>query len=205
MTKSHHDVRPRFFSSPDQFRKWLEKNHDRATELFVGFHKKSSGKKSITYPEALDEALCFGWIDGVRHSINGTDYTTRFTPRKPKSNWSLINIRHVARLKEGGRMAPAGLKAFDARDPGRSGVYSFENAPRELSPEYEKRFRRNKAAWEFFQAEPAFVRRTATFWVMSAKKEETRIRRLEQLIASSEKGERRGVLVPKRKDDRGHG
>ncbi|HET7112597.1 MAG TPA: YdeI/OmpD-associated family protein [Pyrinomonadaceae bacterium] len=187
-------MKPKFFSSPEQFRQWLEQNHDRADELLVGFHKKDSGKKSVTYPQALDEALCFGWIDGVRRSLDETSYTIRFTPRKPKSIWSLVNVRHVERLKKEGRMAQPGLKAYALRDPQRTGIYAFENATREFSPEYEKKFRANKPAWEFFQSEPPSIRKTCIFWVMSAKKEETRLRRLENLIDSSSKGIRRGVM-----------
>lgn len=191
-------MKPKFFSSPEKFREWLEQNHDRTNELLVGFHKKGSAKKSITYPEALDEALCFGWIDGVRRNFDETSYTIRFTPRKPKSIWSLVNVRHVERLTKDGRMAEPGMKAYALRDPKRTGVYAFENAPREFSPEYEKKFRANKKAWEFFQKEPPSVRRTCIFWVMSAKKEETRLRRLEQLIDSSAKGIRRGVMETKK-------
>src|SRR5215211_3256890 len=137
-------MKAKFFSSPAQFRQWLEQNHDRATELLVRFHKKSSGKKSITYAEALDEALCFGWIDGVRRNLNETSYTIRFTPRKPKSIWSLVNVKHVERLQKEGRMQAAGLEAYARRDPKRTGIYSFENRPRDLSPAYEKIFRENK-------------------------------------------------------------
>lgn len=191
-------MKPKFFSSPEKFREWLEQNHDRTNELLVGFHKKGSAKKSITYPEALDEALCFGWIDGVRRNFDETSYTIRFTPRKPKSIWSLVNVRHVERLTKDGRMAEPGMKAYALRDPKRTGVYAFENAPREFSPEYEKKFRANKTAWEFFQKEPPSIRRTCIFWVMSAKKEETRLRRLEQLIDSSAKGIRRGVMETKK-------
>ncbi|HKR13448.1 MAG TPA: YdeI/OmpD-associated family protein [Pyrinomonadaceae bacterium] len=190
-------MKPKFFSSPEKFREWLDQNHDRANELLVGFHKKASGKKSITYPEALDEALCFGWIDGVRRNLDETSYTIRFTPRKPKSIWSLVNVRHVERLTKDGRMAEPGLKAYALRDPKHTGVYAFENAPREFSPEYEKKFRANKAAWKFFETEPPSIRRTCIFWVMNAKKEETRLRRLEQLIDSSANGIRRGVMETK--------
>lgn len=190
-------MEPKFFTSPKQFRRWLEKNHDRARELLVGFHKKDSGKKSITYPEALDEALCFGWIDGVRRSRDETSYTIRFTPRKPKSIWSNVNVRHVERLLKEGRMAAPGLEAYALRDPKRTGIYAFENRPREFSPEFEKKFRANKRAWEFFQSEPPSIRKTCVFWVMSAKKDETRLRRLEQLIDSSSKGIRRGVMESK--------
>jgi uncharacterized protein YdeI (YjbR/CyaY-like superfamily) len=191
-------MKPKFFSSPEQFREWLEKNHDRASELLVGFHRKASGKKSITYSEALDEALCFGWIDGVRRNVDETSYSIRFTPRKPKSIWSNVNVRHVERLTKEGRMAEPGLKAYALRDPKRTGIYAFENTPREFSPEYEKKFRANKPAWAFFEKEPPSIRRTCIYWVMSAKKEETRLRRLEQLIESSAKGIRRGVMETKK-------
>lgn len=187
-------MKVKFFSSQAEFRKWLEKNHDSASELFVGFHKKASGKKSITYPEALDEALCFGWIDGVRRSIDETSYTTRFTPRKPKSIWSLVNVRHVERLKKAGLMHPAGLAAFEKRDPKRTGIYSFENEPVRLSPAYEKKFRQNKKAWKFFEEQPAGYKKLMIFRIMSGKKEETRLRRLEQTIEVSEKGLRMGLM-----------
>ena len=190
-------MKPKFFSAPDQFRRWLEQNHDRETELLVGFHKKSSGKKSITYAEALDEALCFGWIDGVRKNFDETSYTIRFTPRKPRSIWSNVNVNHVERLKKAGRMQPPGLAAYDRRDPKRTGIYAFENRPRELAPAYEKMFRQNRRAWKFFEQTPPGLKRTIIFWVMSAKKEETQLRRLKQLIENSEKGIRSGVLTPK--------
>jgi uncharacterized protein YdeI (YjbR/CyaY-like superfamily) len=192
-------MNPRFFATPDQFHKWLVKNHASAKELLVGFHKKSSGKKSITYPEALDEALCFGWIDGVRNSLNDDSYTIRFTPRRTKSIWSLVNVRHVERLKKEGRMQPAGLAAFELRDAKRTGIYSFENRPRELSIEVQKIFRANKEAWNFFNTQPPFYKRTIAFWVMSAKKEETRMRRLNRLIEASAREERVGILEPKKK------
>jgi len=190
-------MKPKFFSSPAQFRQWLEQNHDRATELLVGFHKKSSGKKSITYAEALDEALCFGWIDGVRKGLNETSYVQRFSPRKPRSIWSLINVRHVERLKKQGRMHPAGLGAYARRDPKRTGIYSFENEPHKLAPAYEKRFRENKNAWKFFQEQPPYYKKLMIFRIMSAKKEETRLRRLEQTIESSVQGKRIGLLTAK--------
>jgi len=183
-------MQPKFFTTPGKFREWLERNHDRETELLLGFHKKSSGKKSVTYAEALDEALCFGWIDGVRKNFDETSYTIRFTPRKPTSIWSLVNVNHVERLKKGGRMHAAGLAAYERRTPERTGIYAFENRPRELSPKYEKTFRRNKAAWKFFQEQPAGYKRLMIFWTMSAKKEETRLSRLQRLIESSEKGVR---------------
>src|SRR6185369_7952462 len=159
-------------------------------EILVGFHKKNSGKKSITYAEALDEALCFGWIDGVRRNFDETSYTIRFTPRKPRSIWSLVNVRHVERLQKEGRMHPAGTAAFERRTPERTGIYSFENRPRELSAEFQKEFRKNKPAWEFFQKQPPGYKRLMSFWVMSAKKDETRMARLKRLIESSAKRER---------------
>jgi len=192
-------MKPRFFANQTQFHSWLVKNHDSQKELLIGFHKKSSGKKSITYPEALDEALCFGWIDGVRKTVDEDSYTIRFTPRKPKSIWSLVNVRHVERLKKEGRMQASGLTAFDARDPKRTGIYSFENRPRELSRVYQKILRANKQAWEFFNAQAPFYKRTIAFWVMSAKKEETRLSRLNRLIEDSARGVRVGILEPKKK------
>ena len=187
-------MQAKFFTSAEQFRRWLERNHDSKTELLVGFHKKSSVKKSISYGEALDEALCYGWIDGVRKSLNETSYTIRFTPRKTTSIWSNVNVNHVERLQKEGRMHRAGLEAYERRNPERTGIYSFENRPRELAPEYEKLFRQNKAAWKFFQEQPPSYKRLLIFRTMSAKKEETRLRRLEQLIECSEKGERMGIL-----------
>jgi uncharacterized protein YdeI (YjbR/CyaY-like superfamily) len=186
-------VKPKHFQSAEEFRDWLQKNHADATELWVGFYRKSSGKGGLTYPEALDAALCFGWIDGVRKKVDNVRYTQRFTPRKPRSNWSLVNIRHAERLKKAGRMAAAGLNAFAARETARSGVYSFENKPRRLSRELERQFKLDRAAWEFFQSQPAGYRRVATFWVMSAKRDETRRRRLAQLMQDS--GNRRRIAL----------
>ena len=190
---------PRFFANPLQFHNWLAKNHDSEKEILVGFHKKASRKKSITYSEALDEALCFGWIDGVRKSLNDDSYTIRFTPRRSKSIWSLVNVRHIERLQKEGRMQPSGLAAFDARDPKRTGIYAFENRPRKLSRGYEKILRANKKAWEFFCTQPPFYKRTIAFWVMGAKKEETRLSRLNRLIDSSGRGERVGILESNKK------
>ena len=187
-------MEPKFFSSAQKFRQWLERNHDKATELSVGFYKKASGKKSLTYPEAVEEALCFGWIDGVRKTIDETSYMQRFTPRKPRSIWSNVNVGHVERLKKEGRMAEPGLKAYALRDPKRTGIYAFENEPRAFSPEFEKKFRANKRAWEFFQSEPPSIRKVCISWVMTAKKEETRLRRLDQLIARAAQGIRSGVM-----------
>lgn len=193
-------MKPKFFATREKFREWLEKNHASATELEVGFYRKGSGKQSITYAEALDEALCFGWIDGVRRSLDETSYKQRFTPRRARSIWSLVNVKHVERLKKEGRMHAAGLAAYEQRDPKRTGIYSFENAPRELSAEYEKEFRKTKGAWEYFQTYPPYLKKTVSYWVMSAKKEETRLARLRRLIESSARGERIGVLPAKSKD-----
>jgi uncharacterized protein YdeI (YjbR/CyaY-like superfamily) len=194
-------MKPTFFSRPAQFREWLATNHNRAGELLVGFHKKSSGKKSITYAEALDEALCFGWIDGVRKNLNEASYTIRFTPRKSRSIWSLVNVRHVERLQKQGRMQAPGLEAYARRDPKRTGIYAFENAQKELPAEYDRALRKNKTAWKYFEQQPPYYKKTIVHWVTSARKEETRLRRLQQLIDSCEKGVRVGLLNPKPKDN----
>lgn len=183
-------ARPRFFRSPAEFRKWLEKNNDRESELLVGFYKKSSGKRGITYEEALDEALCFGWIDGVRRSVDDERSTIRFTPRRQRSNWSLKNIRRVNELTKLGRMAPPGIAAFERRDPSEAGTYSFEQANPRLDQGLERRFRRNRGAWQFWEAQPPGYRKAATWWVVSAKREETRLRRLQTLIEDSANGRR---------------
>ena len=192
------EVKPRYFSGPTAFRKWLEKNHDKKSELLVGLHKKNSGKKTLTYAEALDEALCFGWIDGVRKNFDEISYTIRFTPRKAKSIWSRINVNHVARLKKEGRMMPSGLSAFAKKEDKRTGIYSFENAPREFPSNFLKTFRANKEGWKIFSAQPPGYRRLGVFWVVSAKREETQLRRLEHLIKISAKSERLGLLEKKK-------
>jgi uncharacterized protein YdeI (YjbR/CyaY-like superfamily) len=177
-----------FFPSPAAFRQWLEKHHGQEKELWVGFYKKGSGTEGITWKESVDEALCFGWIDGVRKSIDDTRYKIRFTPRKPGSIWSLVNKKRVEELTQLGRMTPAGLKAFESRDQKKTGIYAYESAEQKLDPASEKRFRANEKAWEFFQSQPAWYRRTAIFRVVSAKKEETREKRLARLIEDSEQG-----------------
>ena len=184
----------KYFKSASEFRRWLEVNHARLSEVWVGFSKKDSGKGGLTYAEAVDEALCFGWIDGLKKRVDELSYTHRFTPRKPKSNWSRINIQHVERLKMAGRMTLAGLEAYAAREPERSGFYSFENAPRRLAAADEKQFKADKTAWEFFQQQPPGYQRLAIWWVVSAKKPETRARRLGQLIAESRNAHRLGQL-----------
>jgi uncharacterized protein YdeI (YjbR/CyaY-like superfamily) len=174
----------KFFRSVSEFRLWLEKNHAIAGELWLGFYNQRSEKRGITYREALDEALCCGWIDGVRKSIDETRYKQRFTPRKEKSYWSTINIRRVQELAKLGRMASAGMKAFERRT-GDSGKYSFESRPTKLPAAYEKQFKANSEAWRFFCGQASWYQRSATFWVVSAKLEETRQRRLATLIGDS--------------------
>jgi uncharacterized protein YdeI (YjbR/CyaY-like superfamily) len=190
-------VHPIFFGSPEEFRAWLEEHHATATELLAGFHKKSTGRPTMTWTESVREALCFGWIDGIRRSLGDESYTIRFTPRKPRSNWSSLNVRHVEELIREGRMTPAGLAAYEARTPERTGVYAFEqrHAAR-LEPDQEERLRADPKAWEFFQAQPASYRQTAIYWVVSAKREETRARRLATLISDSAAGRRLAQLTP---------
>lgn len=175
----------KFFKTPADFRKWFETHHASATELWVGFYKKDSGKKSITWPQSVDEALCFGWIDGLRRGIDEVSYKIRFTPRKQRSTWSAVNIKRVGELSEQGLMQPTGLKAFAARQENRSGIYAYEQRSPELPDEYAKKLRKNPAAWKFFQAQPPSYRKAANWWVLSAKQEETRLRRLDKLIDDS--------------------
>ena len=185
------------FSSPEEFRKWLAKNHASATELFVGFYKTASAKKGATYAQALDEALCFGWIDGVRRSVDSDSYMIRFTLRKPKSIWSLVNVRHVKRLQKAGKMAEPGLKAFALREKQRTGIYSFEQKRPGLSTKFKKLFRANGPAWKFLSRQAPWYQRTAGYWVSSAKHEETRMRRLAKLMEVSANGQRLDQLTPK--------
>jgi uncharacterized protein YdeI (YjbR/CyaY-like superfamily) len=178
---------PVFFAKPSEFHAWLETNHDKAPEVWVGFHKKNSGKPSITWPESVDEALCFGWIDSVRRSVNDTSYANRFTRRKVRSTWSAVNIKRAKELISLGHMQPAGLKAFEQRTDERSAIYSYEQRrSANLGVAFEKQFRANEKAWKFFRARPPWYQRAATFWVLNAKKEETRLKRLARLIDDSE-------------------
>lgn len=184
--------KPTFFTSPPEFRVWLKKHHADVQELWVGFYKRSTATPSLTWPESVDCALCFGWIDGLRKSLGETSYMIRFTPRRPTSTWSAINIKRIAELEKMGLMQPAGRKAFEQRKHDKSAIYSYENrAAAKLNTTQEKEFRANKAAWEFFQAQPPWYRRTATYWVASAKKQETKQRRLAALMESS--GNRRRI------------
>lgn len=181
-------MKPTFFPSPSKFRQWLAANHDKASELWVGYYKKDSGQPSLTWPESVDEALCFGWIDGVRKSIDEVSYMIRFTPRKPGSIWSAVNIKRAAELIELGLMQPAGLKAFQNRQEARSAVYAYEQRGQKLDGAYERKLRANKKAWAFFQAQPPSYQKAASWWVISAKQEETRLKRLEKLIEDSASG-----------------
>ncbi len=185
-----------YFPSAAHFRRWLEASHEARTELQVGFYHKRSGKGGLTYPEALDEALCFGWIDGVRKNTGADSYAIRFTPRKTGSIWSLVNIRHVGRLTAAGKMHAAGLKVFGARLAHRTGIYAFEQkTAHKLPAVYEKEFRANKKAWAFFTAQAPWYQRTAIYKVVSPKQEATRLRWLGLLIADSAKGKRLDVLT----------
>ena len=181
---------PKFFKTPAAFRKWLAANHAKAKELTVGFYKKSTGKPSLTWPESVDEALCFGWIDGVRRNIDEESYQIRFSPRRPGSIWSNVNARNVERLIKEDRMQPPGLKAYAARKENRYGIYSYEQRSPELVEPYAAKLKGNQKAWEFFQAQPPSYRKTMNWYVVSAKREETRLKRLQQLIENSAQGKR---------------
>ena len=179
-----------YFESADAFRAWLAENHETATELLVGFWKVGSGQPSLTWPEAVDQALCFGWIDGVRRGVDEQRYTIRFSPRRRGSTWSNVNVAKVERLLAAGLMAPAGIKAWEERDPAKTGIYSFENERQPLAPEYERVLRSDEAAWAFWERQPPSYRRMATYWIMSAKQEATRQRRLARVVADSAAGKR---------------
>ena len=184
-------MKPTFFPTPGEFRAWLARHHDSARELVVGFHKKDSGKPSITWPESVDEALCYGWIDGVRRRIDDASYSIRFTPRKARSNWSAVNVARVAELTKAGRMQPAGLAAFAARVPERTGIYAYEQrGSAAFDAAQERAFRANRKAWAFWEAQPPGYRKLATWFVVSAKKDETRQKRLARLIEDSAHGRR---------------
>jgi uncharacterized protein YdeI (YjbR/CyaY-like superfamily) len=183
-------LKPKFFRTPADFHRWLEKNHTTAAELWVGFHKKDSGKASITWPESVDEALCFGWIDGIRKRVDEISYQIRFSPRRHGSIWSAINIKRAKELAKQRRIRRAGLKAFAARIENKSGIYSYEQRNTELEEPYAKLLKKNKAAWDFFQVQPPSYRRMIVWWIISARKDETRIARLAKLISESAKGKR---------------
>jgi uncharacterized protein YdeI (YjbR/CyaY-like superfamily) len=183
-------TKPTFFATPSAFRDWLNEHHATTDVLLVGFYKKGSGKPSITWPESVDQALCYGWIDGVRKSVDAQRYTIRFSPRKQGSVWSSINIKRAEVLIEQGHMQPAGLRAYHAKKENKSGIYSYEQRGVDLQEPYSRLLKKNKAAWQFFQGQPPYYRKTVCWWIVSAKKEETRLRRLEKLIACSAQGQR---------------
>jgi uncharacterized protein YdeI (YjbR/CyaY-like superfamily) len=176
------------FSTPAEFRKWLDENHQTAKELWVGFHKKETGKPCITWSESVDQALCYGWIDGIRKSLDAASYTIRFTPRNPKSIWSAVNIKKVEELSGLGLMQPRGLQAYNNKDAKKSELYSYEQRKGKLDVEYEQKLKANAKAWKFFQSQAPSYQRTAIYWITSAKQEETRSKRLEILIKDSEDG-----------------
>lgn len=184
-------MKPVFFATPTDWRAWLEQHQASAQELQVGFYKIGTGKPSVTWPEAVDEALCVGWIDGVRRKLDEESYAVRFTPRKPGSIWSAVNIRRVGVLTEAGRMRPAGMAAFARRTEARSAIYAYEQSKTaELPEEFARRFQENTAAWEWFQTQAAWYRRTAIWRVVSAKQAATQAKRLEQLIRASKEQKR---------------
>ena len=192
----------RFFATPEAWRSWLERNHADRAEVWVGFHKRGTGNKSITWPEAVDEALCYGWIDGIRKSIDDAAYRVRFTPRKSASTWSAVNVARVTDLTNAGRMTEAGLAAFGERREDKTGIYGHERrTPATLEPAWQARFEKNKKAWGFFQSQAPWYQRISYHWVMSAKKEETRLRRFEQLLDASANERRLGPV----EDTRGGG
>ena len=184
----------RFFATPAEFRAWLEEHHATADELVVGFHKKSTGHPTMTWTESVREALCFGWIDGIRRSLGEEGYTIRFTPRRPRSIWSARNVQHVEELIAEGRMRRAGRTAFEARSPEKTAIYSYEREAASFSDDQQRRFEADAPAWAFFQAQAPSWRRAITHWVSSAKREETRERRFNQLMEDSRAGHRTGAL-----------
>ncbi|WP_216823606.1 YdeI/OmpD-associated family protein [Niastella vici] len=182
------EMTPIFFAKQSDFRKWLQKNHKKETELLVGFYKVGSGKPSMSWSQSVDEALCFGWIDGVRKSIDKDSYQIRFTQRKSTSIWSAVNIKKIEKLTKEGLMQPAGVASFEKRIESKSKIYSHEKDEVELTQPYKKLFKANKKAWDYFQLLAPSYRKVSTHWVMSAKQETTRIKRLNQLIADSAAG-----------------
>jgi uncharacterized protein YdeI (YjbR/CyaY-like superfamily) len=180
-------MKPTFFESLSKLRAWLEKHHAQETELWVGFHKKGSGKPSITWPEAVDALLCFGWIDGIRKSLDETSYAIRVTPRRAKSKWSAINVKRIQELKNLGLVNAEGLKAFEVRTAENTYSYEQRNVAK-FGGRFERIFQANKTAWDFFRSQAPSYRRTATWWVISAKREGTKVKRLERLIGDSARG-----------------
>jgi len=188
---------PTFFAKQADFRKWLDKNHKKETELLVGFYKINSGKQSMTWSQSVDEALCFGWIDGVRKSIDEDSYKIRFTQRKHTSIWSAVNIKKMKSLIQQGLMQPSGLASFEKRTENKSAIYSYENLEITFSPAFEKQFKADKKAWNYFQSLAPSYRKPSTNWVMSAKQEITRIKRLNELMEDSKAGKNKWKDYPK--------
>lgn len=179
-------MNPVFFSDQDEFRKWLEKYYDKESEIIVGYYKTWTGKPSMTWSQSVDQAICFGWIDGIRRSIDEERYSIRFTPRKLTSIWSKINIKKVEELRKKGLMEKPGLEAYNNRKASKSGIYSFENQISKLDDNLERLFKDNKTAWDFFVKQAPSYKKVRMYWVMSARQEATRISRLNKLIAASE-------------------
>ncbi len=183
--------KPTFFKTPADFRTWLDKNHGKESELIVGFYKTGSGKQSISWPESVDEALCFGWIDGVRRSLGEESYTIRFTPRRADSIWSAVNIKKMEELQAQGLVKPAGMEAFEKRKEAKSKIYSHEHKEvAKLSPEFEQAFKANSKAWEFFTTQAPSYQKVMLHHVMTAKQEKTRQSRFEKLLQASAEGKR---------------
>jgi len=182
------EINPIFFENQEDFRKWLEKNHDTEKELFVGYYKIGSEKHNMTWSQSVDQAICFGWIDGIRKSIDKESYFIRFTPRKPKSIWSAVNINKFNELSKAGLMKPAGIAAFKLCEESNSKIYSYENEEIKLPEEFDQVIKANGQAWSYFQSLPPSYRKASTKWVMSAKQEVTRIKRLDELIRDCEAG-----------------
>ena len=184
----------KFFATPAEFRAWLHENHQELTVQWIGFYKVKSGIPSMTWSESVDEAICYGWIDGLRKTIDEKSYKIRFTPRKPKSIWSAVNIKKVAELKKLGKMMPAGIEAYKKLDLNRANVYSFEQKEMVLDKAFEKELKANKKAWAYFQKLPPSAKKSTVHWLMTAKREDTKLRRLNTLIESSELGLRIPLL-----------
>ncbi len=181
-------MKPIFFKTQSELRKWFEKNHRSEQELILGYYKKSTGKETVSWSESVDQALCFGWIDSVRKSIDEESYQIRFTPRKPNSIWSNVNIKKIKELNYKGLMLPTGIEAFNKRKEHKSGIYAFENEEQKLDKNFDKQFKANKKAWEFFNQQPAGYKKLALHYVMSAKLEATRNKRFHDLVTDSEAG-----------------
>jgi uncharacterized protein YdeI (YjbR/CyaY-like superfamily) len=182
------EIKPVFFKSAAELRKWLKKNHNKVNEFWIGYYKKGASKKGVTYIETVEECLCFGWIDGLVRGMDEEKYCQRLTPRRPNSIWSAVNIKKMEALIDSGQAEESGIKVYKMRDKKRAGLYSFENKEHKLGAAFGKKFKANKKAWEYYSNMPPWYRRTSAFWVISAKKEETKLKRLEELIRDSEAG-----------------